>query len=492
MRVGMKMPKLKLPWLKPKPPPVVVVPPPTINFIDLIWAAAALISIVLLAVAVAFYLREQRMKKARAAFAADGSLPPSSKRVPPGRALNIINAFVHIPLVAAIVGSIFWASMCFAAALLAPAVLLDGLIQTIRALVAREVAPSDRERHAILVTGCDTGFGNELARDLLARGYTVFAACLNPASVSGLSSPRAYLLQMDVTSDEDVSSAVSAVSAWVDEKKGRRLLSVVNNAGIGTGGFVEQLTMRDFERDSAVNYLGVVRVCKAFLPLLRKAAMKKADDEDGGNAALATPRLLVVSSMSGKLPVPLLAPYSASKHAVACFAAALRMEVKMLGVDVVTILPSFHRTPLLTNRGAMLDRVWAQASKEVRQAYGALPNAKPKRGSIADTITSAITLSPLRAGSLITGGGDSSAVPQSPTHSSAKLCCEMFLTDWAWDPARVTEGLAREATRMRTWRREVAIGGDVLFGLNVLRHLPPTVYESVIYYWMAWHLVEPA
>ena len=83
-------------------------------------------------------------------------------------------------------------------------------------------------------------------------------------------------------------------------------------------------------------------------------------------------------------------------------------------------------------------------------------------------------------------------MPQSPTHSSAKLCCEMFLTDWAWDPARVTEGLAREATRMRTWRREVAIGGDVLFGLNVLRHLPPTVYESVIYYWMAWHLVEPA
>ena len=94
---------------------------------------------------------------------------------------------------------------------------------------------------------------------------------------------------------------------------------MVNNAGIGTGGFVEQLTMRDFERDSAVNYLGVVRVCKAFLPLLRKAAMKMADDEDGGNAALATPRLLVVSSMSGKLPVPLLAPYSASIHAVACF-----------------------------------------------------------------------------------------------------------------------------------------------------------------------------
>ena len=62
------------------------------------------------------------------------------KRVPPGRALNIINAVVHIPLVAAIVGSIFAVNVLLCRFLLAPAVLLDGLIQTIRALVAREVA----------------------------------------------------------------------------------------------------------------------------------------------------------------------------------------------------------------------------------------------------------------------------------------------------------------------------------------------------------------
>ena len=71
------------------------------------------------------------------------------------------------------------------------------------------------------------------------------------------------------------------------------------------------------------------------LKLIVEAAMKKADDEDGGNAALATPRLLVVSSMSGKLPVPLLAPYSASKHAVACLRASNSFSLKIDGAPVI-------------------------------------------------------------------------------------------------------------------------------------------------------------
>ena len=95
--------------------------------------------------------------------------------------------------------------------------------------------------------------------------------------------------------------------------------------------------------------------------------------------------------MSGKVPVPLLAPYTSSKHAVMAFAGALRMELKMFGVHVVTCLPSFHRTPLLTNRSTMLDRVWASAPGEVQKAYGSV------------------------------------------CHESSKRCCEEFLTDWAWD-----------------------------------------------------------
>ena len=74
---------------------------------------------------------------------------------------------------------------------------------------------------------------------------------------------------------------------------------------------------------------------------------------------------------------------------------------------------------------------------------------------------------------------------------TAKRCCEEFLTDWAWDPMRVTEGLAEAATRTGGLPRELSIGSDARFGLQPMRHLPAAYYERVIYYWMSWHLVEP-
>ena len=108
-------------------------------------------------------------------------------------------------------------------------------------------------------------------------------------------------------------AAASRVKAWCSEGEGRRLLSLINNAGVLSPGFIEMLTLSDFERDASVNYLGVVRVCKAFLPLLKQTAAAAA----GEATRPPPPRVVIVSSMSGKLPVPILSAYACSKHAVA-------------------------------------------------------------------------------------------------------------------------------------------------------------------------------
>lgn len=205
--------------------------------------------------------------------------------------------------------------------------------------------------------------------------------------------------------------------------------------------------MSDFERDAAVNYFGVIRVCKAFLPHLKTSAMQQVVSGRGS----ASPRILVVSSMSGKLPMPILSSYSSTKHAVAAFAASLRMEVQhMFGIHVCTLLPSFHRTPLLAGAIPSLDRVWKAVPAETRAAYG---------GEVAI--------------------------------AAARECAEDLVVDWAWDPARVVEGATRAITSLSAPPRELAVGGDARFGLNVMRHLPPFVYETIIYYYVCWSAMEP-
>jgi NAD(P)-dependent dehydrogenase (short-subunit alcohol dehydrogenase family) len=367
---------------------------------------------------------------------------------PPGYVLNTINAVLHKPIVAPLLLAIYWCLTCLLAVALTPLVFLDGLLKAWSDAIATELAVEDRSAMAVIVTGCDTGFGRALAIDLAERGLTVFACCLNHGAAENMGKARSC--KMDVTSDADVETVAADVRAWIAEAHAsdpRRVLAVVNNAGVGTGGFVDWLSLQDYERDLAVNFMGVVRVCKAFLPLLRQSA----DAATALGPAVARPRILIVSSMSGKLPVPLLSSYSASKHAAAAFAACLRMEVENLwNVHVCTVLPSFHRTPLTQGGVSTVSRKWSGLAPAVKAMYG---------------------------------------------DACAQSCFEIargMMDDWAWDPERVSEALARAVTQVRAPPAELTIGGDALFGLNALRHLPPAVYEAIIYHWYAWNLVMPS
>ena len=130
-----------------------------------------------------------------------------------------------------------------------------------------------RRDKAVLVTGCDSGFGLQLALDLCDQGVQVFAACLSLQSIGArrllaLQNPLMCVIKCDVTSDDDVLALRKCVDERLDSE--RVLWAVVNNAGINFTGDIELTTLDFFQRVTDVNYLGVVRVTKVFLPLVRQ------------------------------------------------------------------------------------------------------------------------------------------------------------------------------------------------------------------------------
>ncbi|XP_061669441.1 11-beta-hydroxysteroid dehydrogenase type 2-like [Syngnathoides biaculeatus] len=189
---------------------------------------------------------------------------------------------------------------------------------------------------AVIITGCDSGFGKATARHLDSGGFRVFATVLD-ASGEGAGelrrtcSERLTLLQLDITQPQQVQRALAQVEAQLGPEG---LWALVNNAGVCVNfGDVELSQMSDFRGCMEVNFFGTLNVTKTFLPLLRRGKG----------------RLVAVSSPAGDQPFPCLAAYGASKAALNLFMDTLRNELTPWGVHVVTILPSSYRTGQCSN-----------------------------------------------------------------------------------------------------------------------------------------------
>ncbi|XP_054043191.1 retinol dehydrogenase 16-like isoform X1 [Rissa tridactyla] len=151
------------------------------------------------------------------------------------------------------------------------AAVLAGLYLLWRWHRERQTVPGLPEKY-VLITGCDSGFGNLLAQQLEARGLRVLAACLTEAGAARLraaASPRLQTVLLDVTS----SQSVAAAAAWVRERVGDRgLWGLVNNAGIAIPTAPnEWLTKDDFVKVLDVNLVGLIEVTLSLLPLIRRA-----------------------------------------------------------------------------------------------------------------------------------------------------------------------------------------------------------------------------
>ncbi|KAF2351382.1 Short-chain dehydrogenase/reductase SDR [Trinorchestia longiramus] len=218
----------------------------------------------------------------------------------------------------------------------------------------------DISKKAVFVTGCDSGFGLELASTLAKMGFKVYAGCLDPdgrgPTTLKLQSSRIVALQCDVTKEDEVTEAYKLVADDLDIDE--NLWAVVNNAGIATFTEIEWCSLSTFRKQLEVNTLGPVLVTKTFLPLLRQ----------NGDGA----RVIIVASLAGRYTFPGFSAYSMSKHAAVSFADCLRLEMRKWNISVHTVEPTLYRTPItnVENLHRSLDQTWQECPAEVRRSYG--------------------------------------------------------------------------------------------------------------------------
>ncbi|KAJ3336909.1 hypothetical protein HDU93_001977 [Gonapodya sp. JEL0774] len=234
----------------------------------------------------------------------------------------------------------------------------------------RKITPTSNLK--VVVTGCDTGFGNLTAKDLASKGFTVFAACLTDLAIEEFkklaSSDSKYAkirpFKLDVTKDADVKSCAEMLSREAPEG----LFALVNNAGVHAAYKWELSTLDMIQKDMDVNYFGVVRVTVALLPLLRKYVSSNKDGIATGR--LPQPRIVTVSSIAGTMKASPSGKRILLSHAVQVFGVTLRQEVASQGILVSLVEPFYARTPFLTAIDERkISKVLAQP-EEVIQAYG--------------------------------------------------------------------------------------------------------------------------
>lgn len=232
---------------------------------------------------------------------------------------------------------------------------------------------------SVVVTGASSGIGAATARLLVASGFRVFGGHRKPEDAAPLREAGAIPVRLDVTDGASLEATRAAVAEGTDD---RPLVGLVNNAGIPGAGPLELIPLEEVRRVLEVNVVGAVAATQAFLPALRRA---------GG-------RVVMVSSVSGRIAMPFAGPYAASKFALEAISDSLRRELHPFGVEVVVIQPGAVRTAIWDRVEAMeLDRyagtpyeplVERTREAALRSGRRGLP---PER--VAETVLEALTAS---------------------------------------------------------------------------------------------------
>ncbi|MEO7040347.1 MAG: SDR family NAD(P)-dependent oxidoreductase [Candidatus Elarobacter sp.] len=263
----------------------------------------------------------------------------------------------------------------------------------------RTAAPTE----AVVVTGASSGIGAATAVAAAQAGFLTFAGVRRDVDARHVETlhPNVRAVRIDVTDAASIAAAAELVAA-----SGLALRGAVSNAGIAVAGPMEFLPVDQLRRQFEVNVFGSVEVAQAFLPQLRRSRG----------------RLVFVGSISGRLAVPFIAPYSASKFALRAIVDAMRVELRPAGIAVALIEPSSVKTPIWQkgrdSRGAMLGLLPPQAMERYRTQIEAVFRSTESEERIAipvervsQAILHALTArkprssyligAPARAGSLI-------------------------------------------------------------------------------------------
>jgi NAD(P)-dependent dehydrogenase (short-subunit alcohol dehydrogenase family) len=205
----------------------------------------------------------------------------------------------------------------------------------------------------VLITGCDTGFGYALAIELDKQGFNVLAGVFVPDNVTSLKSelsPKATVFRLDITKQDDIDAVYDLV-----KDKTNTLHSIVNNAGIAAGSYIDFTSMEVMRKVMDVNFFGHVAMTKKFLPLL----ITKRDS-----------RVINICSVAGYLAGAGMSAYAASKFALESFSDCLRREMFPWGLRVSIIEPGFMRTPIIEGIKKPFSEFWAALPSDVQERWG--------------------------------------------------------------------------------------------------------------------------
>ena len=212
------------------------------------------------------------------------------------------------------------------------------------------MARKTKNPRAVLITGGSSGIGKETGKTLLGVGHTVYVAARRVERMEDLEELGCIPLKMDVTKEEDLVAAVERI-----ERDHGGVEILVNNAGYGSYGAIEDVPLEEAKRQFEVNIFGLARLTQLVLPRMREKHYGK---------------IVNISSVGGKIYTPFGGWYHATKHALEGFSDCLRLETKQFGIDVVIVEPG----GIATEWGAI-------AAEHLKETSGA--------GAYADMATSA-------------------------------------------------------------------------------------------------------
>ena len=177
----------------------------------------------------------------------------------------------------------------------------------------------EKEKKVVVVTGASSGIGLSTSEYFFKKGYVVYGLCRRK-----MESDKINYLSCDVTDVEQIKKAIEQII-----KKEKKIDVLINNAGFGISGSVENQKLEDIENQFKVNFFGAVNVTQQVLPIMRKQGYGK---------------ILNTSSVASVIPIPFQSFYSASKSSLDTWAKALRIEVKPFNIQVCNVLVGDTKT----------------------------------------------------------------------------------------------------------------------------------------------------
>jgi len=195
--------------------------------------------------------------------------------------------------------------------------------------------------NTVLITGTSSGIGKGIAEALADKGFRVYGTTRKPIQEnittiynSGSGKGFIEMVQLDVQSEESIMKAIE----YVVKKEGK-IDVLINNAGFGIAGAVEDTTAEEAYQQFNTNFFGALRMCRNVIPIMRK------------NSGKNKPSLIInISSVAGLISIPFQSIYSASKYALEAMSEALRIELKPFNINVVLVEPGDTNTEFNANR----------------------------------------------------------------------------------------------------------------------------------------------